>query len=708
MPIDLTILYFFCGIFNLLLGLVVISKDIKKKSGIAFFLFTLSVFVWVLSLYYGFGLAYEGMKEYSFAAIRLAYASSLFVGYFIAVFFYFFPKETFSIPKPVQYLSLVVVGILSAVAGGTDLVHVTQIYDETGTYIADDLGPLYLIYLWFFLISLFVACVFAFNKILSSYGIDRKKIWISAVGSTVYILLASMTNVILPQFGIYVWQEQSVAFTLFFTVPTFYAIQKYRFFDLSYISLNLFRYIVLLSIFITTVYIGELAVSSAFPSIDLIAHLSLVAFVALIIINWFREKFPIVVNGGFLKFQNSVKKVISQTYYIDKYESLHKVLEAEFVVSSLISSVKVLIIRNEKNKSGMPIYVNDEFTDFLDKSHWQIIVEDEIDYLKSPGIAKELIREKMKELEAKVLIPLYSEKKLIGLFILGEKSGATTYTKNEIEELLNMKNNLQITVMNILLKSNMQEENNLMKEIIREKTKELNDQVLEIKRLASLQSDFLAVTAHEFRTPLSIAMFQLEDTLDAKKLPDDVANEMKVLESSLSSLKQLTQQLFDVQQFDLEKVNVNMKKIDFVRLIKEIYQEFIPIMREVSLGYRFVDNTKTENEINIDKVLFKQVVHNILTNAKKFVKKDDGAVSVIVEDDPSYVFLKISDNGGGINDDNKKRIFEKFQSQDATKSMGIGLGLYLCKKIIKLHNGKIWVEDSVGGGATFIIQLPKN
>lgn len=707
MPFNLTVLYFFCGIFNLLLGLVVLFQGRIKKSGISFFLFTLSVFVWVFSLYYGFGLAYEGMKEYSFIAIRMAYSSSLFIGYFIAVFFYFFPKRTFKIPKILQYLSVVLVGALAIISGATDLVHVSQIYDEAGIYVADDLGPLYFLYLWFFLISLFIAWIFAINKLLSSYGIDRKKIWISALGSTIYIFLASMTNVILPQFDIYLWQEQSVAFTLLFTVPTFYAIQKYRFFDLSYVSINLFRYIIFSVVFIITIYVGEQAVTFLFPNMSTVIQLSLIAFIALVTINWFREKFPVVANGGFVKFQNSVRKIISKTYYIDKYDALHKALEKEFVVNLLIGSTKVLVVRNEDNKGDIPIYVGDKFTEFLNKSHWKVIVEDEIEYLKSAKTTKRLIKKKMKELGAKILLPLYSEKKLIGLFILGEKDGNKPYTKNEIDELLNLKKNLQITVMNILLKSNMQEENNLMKEIIREKTKELNDQVLEIKRLASLQSDFLAVTAHEFRTPLSIAMFQLEDTLDTKKLPDDVSKEMKVLESSLSSLKHLTQQLFDVQQFDLEKVNVNMKKINFKQLAKEIYQEFVPIMKEAKLNFKFKDSTKSEHEINIDKVLFKQVLHNILTNAKKFVKKKDGQVSVIIEEDKKSVYLKISDNGDGISDENKKRIFEKFQSQDATKSMGIGLGLYLCQKIVKLHKGKIWVEDSKEGGAEFIIELPK-
>jgi two-component system, OmpR family, sensor histidine kinase KdpD len=100
------------------------------------------------------------------------------------------------------------------------------------------------------------------------------------------------------------------------------------------------------------------------------------------------------------------------------------------------------------------------------------------------------------------------------------------------------------------------------------------------------------------------------------------------------------------------------------------------------------------------------VFYNIISNAKKFLP-EKGKIIFRVYEKERYILFEIADNGPGIPNELKKSIFEKFRTNHMGRSEGMGLGLYICKKIIELHKGKIWIQDSQGGGATFCIQLKK-
>ena len=103
-----------------------------------------------------------------------------------------------------------------------------------------------------------------------------------------------------------------------------------------------------------------------------------------------------------------------------------------------------------------------------------------------------------------------------------------------------------------------------------------------------------------------------------------------------------------------------------------------------------------------DQAQLRQVFHNLLTNASKFTPKG-GRIELSLSSKDSQIQVSVDDSGDGIPDVLKKSIFEKFRTKKA--GAGIGLGLYLCMKIIELHKGKIWVEDSKLGGASFKIIL---
>jgi signal transduction histidine kinase len=255
-----------------------------------------------------------------------------------------------------------------------------------------------------------------------------------------------------------------------------------------------------------------------------------------------------------------------------------------------------------------------------------------------------------------------------------------------------------------MLKLNLQEENNLMKRIVEAKTQQLKIKIKEVHELLKQQSDFISVTAHELRTPLNIALFQIYDALHSDpKLPKAVEGAIQVIDESLQKLKNLTDKLFDVQQYDLNKVDFRPASVEISSYLKSIYQTFKPLSESQGIRLILKNRIKRRKYFTFDEILMSQALHNLLNNAIKFSDKGS-SITLYADYRKPHLTLKIEDHGIGIPDSAKESVFNKFRTSHSSHS-GLGLGLYICKKIIALHRGSLWAEDTPRGGSTFIIRL---
>ncbi|MCX6012562.1 MAG: ATP-binding protein, partial [Chloroflexi bacterium] len=139
-----------------------------------------------------------------------------------------------------------------------------------------------------------------------------------------------------------------------------------------------------------------------------------------------------------------------------------------------------------------------------------------------------------------------------------------------------------------------------------------------------------------------------------------------------------------------------------------VYDEFSPfaLKRDISLVLKL---DKDIPMLLIDSDRIKQVTENLLTNALKWTPKG-GSVILATESDSWYVMVRIIDSGPGIPVERIENIFNPYsrQEDDRQQFTGLGLGLSLCKNIIELHHGKIWVIKNPDKGSTFIFSLPKS
>lgn len=227
-----------------------------------------------------------------------------------------------------------------------------------------------------------------------------------------------------------------------------------------------------------------------------------------------------------------------------------------------------------------------------------------------------------------------------------------------------------------------------------------------LKEFGELKDEFLYTVAHELRTPLTAIRMQAEIIHD-----DDTMNEEdreRFLSNIISDCERLTRLISNV--LDLEKYESGSQRLQLRRGdIRTVITEVAERIRTLALerGVRLDVDLPADLPLTyMDADRISQVVHNLLANALKFSNPADGRTRVEVVQRSHAIEVAVCDNGAGISEDDRERVFEKFyqaRNQTRRKPSGSGLGLAICKNIIQLHRGEIWIDPSAETGGTKVI-----
>ena len=210
--------------------------------------------------------------------------------------------------------------------------------------------------------------------------------------------------------------------------------------------------------------------------------------------------------------------------------------------------------------------------------------------------------------------------------------------------------------------------------------------------LYQMKLDFFTNISHEFRTPLTLISGPLEELIDKSKDNPEVEHKLSSIKMNSDRLLRLVNELVDLRKSEKGKLKIYCEEYDFIPFCFGIYDNFRGLAEKKNIDYKFVMNTNNI-WLYFDKNQMEKVIYNILSNAFKFTP-DNGKISVVVEqrmEDSEWVDVLIKDNGIGIPENSKNKIFKSFFQADDRRieSKGSGLGLALAKSIVKLHKGKI-------------------
>jgi signal transduction histidine kinase len=221
--------------------------------------------------------------------------------------------------------------------------------------------------------------------------------------------------------------------------------------------------------------------------------------------------------------------------------------------------------------------------------------------------------------------------------------------------------------------------------------------------LGRQQQNFMMALTHELKTPIAVAKLNLE-TLQLRKL-DDI-QQQRLINNTLQEtnrLNSLCNNMLISSQIEAGGYRTAKEEIHLSELLQNCVNDF----RTRFPQRTFESSIEKELFVRGDILLLQIAINNLLDNAIKYSSKEE-KISLNAIQHNTVVEIQVKDEGPGINDDDKKKVFKKFYrlGNEATKSAkGTGLGLYLTSKIISTHGGQILVKDNVPKGSIFIIEL---
>lgn len=230
-----------------------------------------------------------------------------------------------------------------------------------------------------------------------------------------------------------------------------------------------------------------------------------------------------------------------------------------------------------------------------------------------------------------------------------------------------------------------------------------------LSQVEELKTNFISMMSHDLKTP--IARIQgMTDVIvkDSVILSPQQREAIDHIKASGNDLLKFVDSTLNYARIESEGVVLHRQSRDINELIKEVTHrsEFLAKAKSIQL----IEELEPLFSISVDPDLIKQVLSNLVENAIKY-SPNDSKILISSEENNGWVVIQVADQGPGIPSDELPNIFMKFfRSRQAKNSpiKGSGLGLYLAKYFIELHQGRIGVESSVNQGSTFTIELPLN
>jgi signal transduction histidine kinase len=292
-------------------------------------------------------------------------------------------------------------------------------------------------------------------------------------------------------------------------------------------------------------------------------------------------------------------------------------------------------------------------------------------------------------------VGVLEEEKLVAL----NRDELEEKVKERTIELVNTNKELQIEI----------KERKRAEEKLRRSQTKIEQQNIQLKKADRIKTDFLNVTSHELRTPMSSikGYTQMISKQILGQINDEQKKALDVILRNTNRLDTLIQDILDVSRLESGTMKFAVERTDVKNMILETIEIMRPyaIRKEMNITTEFEENLP---ELNVDKERIKQVLINILSNAIKF-SANGSAIHILTKRKDEDIVFEIQDFGRGIPRNELKKVFDIFYQVDSgedRKYGGVGLGLAISRGIILAHGGKIWVKSKMNEGSTFSFTLP--
>ena len=226
--------------------------------------------------------------------------------------------------------------------------------------------------------------------------------------------------------------------------------------------------------------------------------------------------------------------------------------------------------------------------------------------------------------------------------------------------------------------------------------------------LHQMKMRFFTNISHEFRTPLTLIAGPLQEMLDNDStLSEPTKNQLKLMKNNSDRLLRLINQLMDFRKVSQGNMHLTVRERNITSFIKRVSESFQGIADQKNINFTYQIDSKPLL-VWFDAEKLETIIFNLLSNAFKYTPPN-GTISISLETHKGKnITIKVNDNGSGVPDEDKEKIFERFYQSEKNQSIGVagtGVGLSLVKDLVEMHHGNISVQDNKPNGTTFVISL---
>lgn len=731
---------FLVSVLNAILALVILSRNFRSQVNVYFSLYIFGIVFWALGLgMYYITSSYEGTLFW----VQVYYNAANVIGFAFLMFAMAFPKGKLSM-QHMLYVVLPTATLFTLIFAQPSFMYqdivISADYKEV---IFNPVG--YAFYSLYFLVYYGLGFYLLIKKYKNMYGVYKIQLAYILIGNVIGGIFGVVFNLILPWFGNYQLIWVGPQFTIINVLIMSYAMYKHRLFDVQYVISKIAYFAMLAFIPYATFYIafyiqtnlwGSIFAPQAFVFGYAIALFFL--FILLFLNTSFRNLISILLSRRidhylFAKqqFTNKVNTMLDSNKIC---ELLLETLYSTVRVDGLFLCLDMLHVHHQKRLCFYKGKLKQTFSDTDLNQLNQLITQS--------GNRISMIRDELtngfrnveewnKDRKAKVgsilqqkeialVVPMDKLFEAGGFLVMGDKTDRFAYTVQDVHYIESLVNHASLALQRASLYEETTNFNATLQKKIDKATKdlqsafnELEDSYDKLKQLDEMKDDFLSITSHDLRTPLSIIknyMYLILKTKSHTITDPKVLEQMHIIQESTDRMIRMVNNTLTVSRIQGGKLHLTPSKEDISALVEKIVSHFQQLASNKNITLE-LENVSQSVYAEVDKDRIEEVIVNLISNAINYTPYN-GTVTVRACVKGNFIELSVTDTGVGIKKEDQDKLFKKFSRIEenskiyTTEATGTGLGLYISKYIVELHNGSIGLNSEYEKGTTFWITLP--
>lgn len=702
--------------YLLVLSSVILIQGPKYKVNRMMFLSAIAISVWLVGIL-GLQMGAGSSIEYARLVFVAGFWSLVSLVWFIIELSILGEKR-----KNVMYIITFSAGLVASISSVSPWMITGVVADQNSLMPTPSYGPLIYIYALSILVSSVVALTLVLTGVRSSDSKARSQMKVVGISTVVAVIAAVVTNFIIPFITGDTQSSLLAPASLAILISGLgYAIIRYGLFDIRRAAVRTAGYALTIGtlaiVYVVLAYtvshlffVGSSTQGVSFSPVNVV-----LALVLTLVFQPIKQFFDQFTNRVFYRGKYDQEVFFREFGKILSYDTNLRLLlkqASKYIVDNLraekaffnIADRGVFGVVRPKGNSSTKIHQQDiEAIDEFYKNHFEFPA-----VMNYETIESQSIRDVLKLYQISLVLPLKLQDQTMGHLFIGEHK-SRGYSMRDVRVIESVANELAIAVQNSLSVEEIRELNESLQTKVNTATKELRTSNQQLQKLDEAKNDFMSIASHQLRTPLTSIKGYLDMMLqgDLGKVTPTQRSVLSEAYVSSERMVSLINDFLSASRLQTGKFIIELSDGD----LKDVVKDQVNILKVVAKQHNMtleltIDKNVPNVKIDIDKI--RQVIQNFIDNAI-YYSMPNSKIKISLDFEGKQVVFRVKDTGIGVPTDEQPQLFSRFfRAGNARRRRpdGTGIGLYLAKKVVSLHEGEIIFHSEENKGSTFGFRLP--